>query len=1275
VSGQTLEKWFKSCWQKLKTTVYLDRLVENLKAKVENVGYLRISIFLHFCVIIFIGVIIFRNFLFTDGWPAGGDALGIVSRAYIFGKDFRWLYVWRPHSFGFIEVIHGYDFFLMSLYWIFGNAIATAKFFLFLTFIVSGFSSYTLAYWYTKNPTASLAAALVYILNQWLFSQYTEAHGDILFSYALAPFVFLSLFKAFETKKLKDVLVAGLALAIFASVFHPECVVIYGTAFPIFAVIYVLMPGKNNSRIKQFKNVFKVALPLAIISFALAAFLFIPLIFNVQPRYYSPAYKYYIEETYGGVYKNLTDTFTLGAVEVWGYVKAVDVATGVSMPDIPTKSLSLIIFSLAYCTIFVRRDKYTVFFIVSAFVSIFIAKGPYPPFGDLYLWAWLNVPYFAVFRAANRWVMMACLSHAFLTAKLVDILTRYAKEKKYDVINNAFLKISAKIANSLKNRRSEIPLKVARNFFVHLHKFLYYACILLLIIIFLNGFLSTWYFFKGGLQVYSLPENYVKPYEWIGLQGGDFKVISVNRGPGRWRNEPFSGFDFGFAGMVTDIGWAHDIGYESSFIHDRPVMQDGGWDPNAHDYVDYLRYRLVREQVTRDFLKMVGPFNYKYVVLPAYLDSDIIDFFLNQTGTFDHIVYNENRSLIIENPYYNTRFFGVCDHADVLGGFNSFPSLCKIGDFTLNQTTLFFINKLGSETFEELQKSATALVFANADLLDLTMLQLRDKAKIINAADFGVYSVNVSKYWVQTTSWRDIGALVYGGRTLTTYGNVSVDIPFEISTNGNYDVWLRIGFLSQRGNLSVLVDSNPIGEVKPESDYWCGLLWVKMKSLDLSKGRHTITLKNHEEGFNDVDAIAIVEPSLFQSTYDELLDSIEVFQGRIIDIMGAANIFAHKLLEGWTIYLLQYESDLLKAENALTVIQENANASASSVQSGHMPQDAVDSSLETRWASDPYQESPQWFQMEYSTAQEVAGVKIFFETAYAKNYTIQTWNGNNWITQVDITGNTLLSPVQMFKEPVRTTKLLLNVTAYGTPHHLVSILEFEPCKLSWITAYHFIPRQGRYTMALRLGSGPDYGTLNLKIGNYSLQFNCSGDQEKFQWYENGPLQLERGKQNISISAQGKILFDQMIFCSLKETEDTSVLQNLFCSNYYSPTIQYERINPTAYKVHIKTEKPFFLLFSETYNQFWKARFDDGLEIQPVIAYSMINSFHINRTGEFDVTIYFEGQKYADIGLKISLSGLIVVAMIVLMPKSVVSRIRKHVNFRRRNLWLSKNKKR
>jgi hypothetical protein len=439
-----------------------------------------------------------------------------------------------------------------------------------------------------------------------------------------------------------------------------------------------------------------------------------------------------------------------------------------------------------------------------------------------------------------------------------------------------------------------------------------------------------------------------------------------------------------------------------------------------------------------------------------------------------------------------------------------------------------------------------------------------------------------------------------------------------------------------------------------------------MRSLDLKRGAHWLRLTNQGPGYNDVDAIAIVEPTLFQSTYDELLRFIETFQGRIVDVMTAVNLFAYHLSPGWTIHLQQFEDDLLEAENSLTVVREGSNVSASSVQDNLFPKNAVDGSMQTRWASDPNQETPQWLQLQWPTAREVAGVRILFETAYARNYSICTWDGTNWITQTKVVNNTLLSPLHLFSEPVETTKLLLNVTAYGTPHHLLSVLELEPFTFSSISTHHFILKQGRYMAALRLATGPECGTLCLRIANNSLSFNTNDTDVGFHWYEAGPLHLEKGDQNFSVSANGKIVFDQMILYSLTDSENNCTLQDLFSHAAQMPTITYTKLNQVAYNVHVKTESPFFLTFSETHHPLWKARLDDGQEISPSLAYSVVNSFYVNRTGEFDVTVYFEGQTYVDIGLRISLLSVIIVVTIIFMPRRVIEIARKRLAFRKEN---------
>ena len=115
---------------------YIHRLKEpDFRSKIKHIGETLMKIFerfqrlllnalsskiaritIDFIVIVLIGLLVFRNFLFSCYWPAGGDILGWISRVYLFGHDLRWTYTWRPHSFGFPENIHLIDFFCMLLY-------------------------------------------------------------------------------------------------------------------------------------------------------------------------------------------------------------------------------------------------------------------------------------------------------------------------------------------------------------------------------------------------------------------------------------------------------------------------------------------------------------------------------------------------------------------------------------------------------------------------------------------------------------------------------------------------------------------------------------------------------------------------------------------------------------------------------------------------------------------------------------------------------------------------------------------------------------------------------------------------------------------------------------------------------------------------------------------------------------------------------------------------------------------------------------------------------
>jgi hypothetical protein len=188
-----------------------------------------------------------------------------------------------------------------------------------------------------------------------------------------------------------------------------------------------------------------------------------------------------------------------------------------------------------------------------------------------------------------------------------------------------------------------------------------------------------------------------------------------------------------------------------------------------------------------------------------------------------------------------------------------------------------------------------------------------DKPTLILAGNYGVSSLNITEYWVKRSSWRTVGALTLSGDTLTTVGNNRIGIPFEVDSNGHYNVWLRLGFAPCRGKLAVFIDGEPVQSIVPESPYWSALKWVKVTDLELLKGRHLISLENDGNGYNDIDAIAIIKPEDLEKRLDETLKLLQDFPGRIVYFLEAEKFFFDS--SSWSLNVVPYEGCVICSEN------------------------------------------------------------------------------------------------------------------------------------------------------------------------------------------------------------------------------------------------------------------------------------------------------------------------------------------------------------------------
>jgi len=783
------------------------------------------------------------------------------------------------------------------------------------------------------------------------------------------------------------------------------------------------------------------------------------------------------------------------------------------------------------------------------------------------------------------------------------------------------------------------------------------SSVILLTFLFLSGFFSSFFFFSQGLQVYTPPREYLDPYEWLVSQYDDYKVISVGRSHSEWINSSTAQSDFSSGGMPTALGWGHDIGFDSSFIHGKPILQNGGWDFKVRQFVDHLRFRLAREHLTDNLLKILGPFAYKYVVIPSYTTDKTREFFLNQKGS-DHVIYNQT-AIILRNDYAEPRVFATNQSIFVVGGLESFDALCKINDFCLNEATLFFaLTAIGDSALEDrIFNKSQMFCFVNSNILDLAIISLGKRAEIIYAGNYGASSLNTTKYWVKMPSWRNIGASVLSGDILTTRGKNKINFPFELSSNGLYTVWLRIGFAPSRGKLKLSVDGEFIQEIQPDFPLMSKLAWVNITSLNLTKGKHWITLENDGTGYNDVDAIGIINPSELESQLNEITNGLQKFQGRLLYLLEAEKAFLNTSISNWNWAVSPYNGYVIYSESFGLNVAPHASANATSIVNSNEAWHAIDGNeTATRWASEK-DVLPQWLELTWNKSQTLCGVRILFELAIARDYAIQTWNGTCWINQTTVTGNNALEKIHRFAEPVETSKLRVYVTNSSIKYGRVSIWELEAYSIEATSASARIsvPRKGNYMLAARMATGPNYGTLCFNINDNLYSIPCNGSINQFEWREVGPFSFDVGEQSISVGGSRLVELDEILIYSLKDGENHLSLDELFrCSNS-KVSVNYEKVNPCTYQVDVNANETFTLIFSDTYNPLWKA-FVNREEISSTPAYSLVNSFYINKTGRFTITIYFTGQSYADTGLIISLITFTSIVVLTLIPSKVFSKL-------------------
>ena len=101
------------------------------------------------------------------------------------------------------------------------------------------------------------------------------------------------------------------------------------------------------------------------------------------------------------------------------------------------------------------------------------------------------------------------------------------------------------------------------------------------------------------------------------------------------------------------------------------------------------------------------------------------------------------------------------------------------------------------------------------------------------------------------------------------------------------------------------------------------------------------------------------------------------------------------------------------------------------------------------------------------------------------------------------------------------------------------------------------------------------------------------------------------------------------------------------SNQPPPVLlTYEKLNPALYNIYVDTSNPFFLVFSDSYDEGWVATVDGHQlsENYHFNANEFANGWYINKTGTYTIVLEFQPQKLFYTGTAISLATILVCAL-------------------------------
>ena len=286
-----------------------------------------------------------------------------------------------------------------------------------LVFASAGVSMYFFIHHITGNRLASFVSGLFYIFVPYHFGQAIfGGQLSLSIAYTLTPLVFLLIERNSKSFSYRRAILAGLAVAALA-LSHPQAFPLLIGPFVVLYCLFKVVTSKSTNRDRLATRGVKIFIPI-IIGLLISAFWSVDLAFQRDLLHHV---KYSLEQTeYWS--PSFLQLMTARPHTLNSPLSAFD-----AISSLPTLLLRLFPTLLVlFAPILLPRNRYVLFFSVTALVALTLGMGIYSPI-PLFSFAFKNIPLFDGLQTPGRYLMYITFSFSILAGFTVMAVSGWLK--------------------------------------------------------------------------------------------------------------------------------------------------------------------------------------------------------------------------------------------------------------------------------------------------------------------------------------------------------------------------------------------------------------------------------------------------------------------------------------------------------------------------------------------------------------------------------------------------------------------------------------------------------------------------------------------------------------------------------------------------------------------------------------------------------------------------------------------------------------------------------